>query len=83
MKKFFDSFSKWIVLIILANGLAMMWKSYKLAEMGYTQIAESLSSQVCIVIIGSCLGYYLKTGVENLSKYNPNWPCKRGGDGPL
>lgn len=83
MKKFFDSFSKWIILIVLINGLAMMWRSYKLAEMGYSQIAENLSIQVCIIIISTCLGYYGKSCAENLSKHNLNWPSKRGRDEPL
>lgn len=83
MKKFFDSFSKWIVLIVLIIGLKMMWKSYELAEAGYTQIAQDLSIQICIIIVGACLGYFFKSTVENLSKHNPNWPCRRGDDNPL
>ena len=68
------TFSKWIIRVALIQGFLMMWASYGLALIGRTQIAESLSKAVCIEIVAVVLGYYLKAGVENVSK-NTDWPA--------
>ena len=70
------SFSKWIIRVSLIQGFLMMWVSYGLAFAGRIQIAESLSKVVCLEIVVMILGYYMKSGVENLSKHN-NWPDKK------
>ena len=54
----------------------MMWASYGLALMGRIQIAETLSKTVCVEIVFVVLGYYMKAGVENLSKNN-DWPDRK------
>ncbi len=56
----------------------MMWASYALALFNRAQIAEALSRAVCIEIVAVVLGYYLKAGVENLSKNN-QWPDRDKG----
>lgn len=61
--------SKILVWVIVVNGLAMMWCSYILAWFDKIAIAESLSSTVTQVIIGTALGYLLSKTVENVSKY--------------
>lgn len=61
--------SKILVWVIVINGLAMMWCSYILAWFDKIAIAESLSSTVTQVIIGTALGYLLSKTVENVSKY--------------
>lgn len=63
------STSKLLVWIIVINALAMMWCSYILAWFDKIAIAESLSSTVTQVIIGTALGYLLTKTVENVSKY--------------
>lgn len=77
------TFSKWVMRMVLIQGLLMMWASYGLALMGRVQIAEGLSKVVAAEVVFTCLGYYGKAGVENLSKHNENWPCKKGSDGPI
>lgn len=72
------TFSKWIIRIALIQGFAMMWASYALALFNRAQIAEALSRAVCIEIVAVVLGYYLKAGVENLSKNN-QWPDRDKG----
>ena len=55
-----------------ANAMAATFAttSYILAFMGREQIAESLSSNVCSVVIGQ-IGFYLVTKtIENIFKYN-------------
>lgn len=61
--------SKILVWIIVLNGLAMMWCSYILAWFDRIAIAETLSSTVVQVIVGTALGYLLTKTVENVSKY--------------
>ncbi len=73
------TFSKWIIRAALIQGFLMMWASYALAFFNRVQIAETLSRAVCTEIVAVVLGYYLKSGVENLSKYN-SWPDRRKED---
>jgi hypothetical protein len=68
------TFSKRIVKPVLIQGFMMMWASYLLAFLGRTEIAQTLSVTVCVEIVAVVLGYYLKAGVENVSK-NTDWPA--------
>lgn len=52
------------------NGTIWIYCSYILAFMQRDQIAESLSSNVCTVIIGSLVMYVISKTVENAFKYN-------------
>ena len=47
----------------------MMWCSYVLAWFDKVSIAESLSSTVTEVIVGTTLGYLVTKTIENVSKY--------------
>lgn len=47
----------------------MMWCSYVLAWFDKVSIAESLSSTVTEVIVGTTLGYLITKTIENVSKY--------------
>ena len=58
------------------NGILWIWCSYLLAWFDKVQIAESLSSNVCNVVIGQTLGYPITKTIENVFRYNP----KFGGD---
>lgn len=61
--------SKKIVWFLLINGILWVWASYLLAYLGKDQIAESLSSTICTVILGDVIGYFIKSTIENISKY--------------
>lgn len=63
------SFSKIVMMIVLANGMLMMWCSYVLAWFDRIAIAETLSATIADVIVGSVLGYLATKTVENISKY--------------
>lgn len=63
--------SKQLIWFFAINGVLWIWCSYILAFIGKEQIAESLSSTVCQVIIGTCVAYLVTSTVENVSKYNP------------
>ena len=62
------SFTKRLVALIVINGILWVWCSYILAFLGMITIAESLSSQVVTVVLGTGLGYFIKSLIENLSK---------------
>lgn len=64
------STSKQLVWVYTLNGIAWIWCSYILAFMDKFQIAETLSGNVCTVVIGQ-IGFYLVTKTfENVFKYN-------------
>lgn len=64
------STTKQLVWLFSINGILWIWCSYVLAFMDKVQIAESLSSNVCTVVLGQ-LGMYLVTKtVENVFRYN-------------
>lgn len=63
------STTKKIIWVLLINGILWVWASYALAYLGKDQIAESLSSNVCSVILGDVIGYFIKSTIENISKY--------------
>lgn len=64
------SYSKRCVTFILILAELQICASYVLAFMGHDQIAEALSSQVVITVVGVMIGYFVKALVENLSKHN-------------
>jgi len=65
--------SKKLVWFLIINAVVWIYCSYLLAWFGREQIAESLSSNVCTVIIGGILGYLGTSTLENVSKYNPKF----------
>lgn len=69
------TFSKWIVTLLLLNGMIWTYISYYLAYLGKSGIAETLSKTVVLEILGVVLVYSLKALAENLSKNN-QWPDK-------
>lgn len=58
-----------MIWVITVNALLMMWCSYVLAWFDKVSIAESLSSTVTEVIVGTTLGYLITKTIENVSKY--------------
>lgn len=75
-----DSFSKWVVKVLLIWGIVWINLSYILAWFG-RPVNENLSITICKVVIATVLTYYIKAGVENVSKHT-DWPRpnKRGGE---
>lgn len=65
-----------LIWLLTINGILWIWCSYLLAWFDKVQIAESLSSNVCNVVIGQTLGYLITKTIENVFRYNP----KFGGD---
>lgn len=72
-EKFMYNTSKRLVWLLTINGILWIWSSYILAWMGKEQIAESLSSTVCTVILGELMTYLLTKTVENVFRYNPKF----------
>lgn len=62
--------SKQLIWIYTVFGVVWISLSYVLAFMGKEQIAESLSSTVCNVVIGTLGTYLITSTVENIFKYN-------------
>lgn len=52
------------------HGTIWIYCSYILAFMKRDQIAESLSSNVCTVVIGSLIMYVVSKTIENVFKFN-------------
>lgn len=70
LAKTLQTTSKQLLWLFSINGVLWIWCSYILAFMGRDQIAESLSSNVCTIVIGQ-MGFYLVTKtVENVFQYN-------------
>ena len=64
------STTKQLIWLFSINGILWIWCSYVLAFMGKLQIAETLSRNVCTIVIGQ-MGMYLVTKtVENVFRYN-------------
>lgn len=63
------TFTKVAIGFVLINSELQIWASYVLAFLGRDAIAEALSQQIVITIIGTMVGYFIKSLVENLSKY--------------
>lgn len=58
------TYSKRMVKAIMYVALIDLQLTYILAFLGKEQIAETLSSDICTVIIGVGLGYFLKSFFE-------------------
>lgn len=69
-KKFFDSFMKILVFVVVAHGLVCISLSYILAFMGYSEVVESLSSTMVSEVIAPVTIYGITKTIENVSKYN-------------
>lgn len=64
-----ESYAKITINFILINSVLMMWCSYILAWFDKVSIAETLSSTVADVIIGTIIAYLCSKTIENVSKY--------------
>lgn len=64
-----ESYAKIAINFILINSTLMMWCSYILAWFDKIAIAETLSSTVADVIIGTIIAYLCSKTIENVSKY--------------
>lgn len=62
--------SKQLVWVYAINSVLWIWCSYVLAFMNKGQIAETLSSTVCTIVIGQLAFYLVTSTVENIFKYN-------------
>lgn len=63
------TFTKVAIAFVLINSELQIWASYLLAFLGRDAIAEALSQQIVVTIIGTMIGYFVKSLLENLSKY--------------
>lgn len=63
------SFTKRAITFVIINAELQIWASYCLAFLGRDAIAEALSQQIVITIVGTMIGYFAKSLMENLSKY--------------
>lgn len=62
--------SKQLVWVYAINSVLWIWCSYLLAFMNKCQIAETLSSTVCTIVIGQLAFYLVTSTIENIFKYN-------------
>lgn len=62
--------SKQLVWVYAINSVLWIWCSYLLAFMNKYQIAETLSSTVCTIVIGQLAFYLVTSTIENIFKYN-------------
>ncbi|MBR1523928.1 MAG: hypothetical protein IJ641_05690 [Lachnospiraceae bacterium] len=70
--RFFDSFSKVLVAVIVAHGLICVSVSYIYAALNIMEPLQSLSEVIEKEIVGPVAIYGLKAMIENVSKHN-NW----------
>lgn len=68
LKTLLTTYSKIILTFVIFCSEIQIFCSYVLAYLGREAIAESLSEQVVIVIIGGLIPYFAKSLIENLSK---------------
>lgn len=64
MKRKRNTYTKKLVKWILAISIFDLQLTYLLAFLGREQIAETLSSDICNVVIGTILGYLAKSFFE-------------------
>lgn len=69
-QKTLQTTSKQLIWLFSINGILWIWCSYLLAFMGKDQIAESLSSNVCTVVLGQMGMYLITKTMENVFKFN-------------
>lgn len=67
------STSKKIIWLLTINGILWIWCTYLLAWFDKVQIAETLSSNICTVVLGQTLGYLITSCVTNIFRYNPKF----------
>lgn len=67
-----NTYTKALVLVIIAVSLMDLQLSYVLAFLGKTQIAESLSIQICVTIIGTALIYMIRAYFDSKAEHNNN-----------
>ena len=91
--KWLSTYTKRAVTAILVVSLIDLQLSYILAFMDKVQIAESLSSQIATVIVGTMVGYFLKALFETFFEKreerlrmkdelaSSNEELEKGGDG--
>ena len=72
------TFTKIAICFVLINSELQIWASYLLAFLGMDAIAEALSQQIVVTIIGTLIGYFVKSLLENLGKYTTLFEKKIG-----
>lgn len=68
-----DSTAKQLMWLLTFFSIVWITWSYVLASTGHEQIAESLSTNVCTVVLGGLVAYLTSSTVQNISKYNPKF----------
>lgn len=63
------SFTKRFIIFIIINAEIQIYLSYILGFLGKDNIAETLSTQVVVTVLGSIGFYCIKSLVENVNKY--------------
>ena len=71
------SYTKKVVAFVLINAEIQIYCSYVLGFLGRDNIAEELSTQVVITVLGAIGFYCIKSLIENLSKYNIGYLTSR------
>ena len=69
--RFMNTTSKLVIWICIITSTVWISLSYVLAFIGREQIAESLSSNVCTVVVGQVIAYFVTKTTENIFRYNP------------
>jgi hypothetical protein len=64
-----DTFTKALVALIVVTALIDLQLSYVLAFLDKIQIAEDLSKQVCVTIIGTALVYMIRAYFDSKAEY--------------
>lgn len=67
------STSKKVIWLLTINGIMWIWCTYLLAWFDKVQIAETLSSSICTVVLGQTLGYLITSCVSAIFRYNPKF----------
>ena len=73
---FLTNSTRKIVWILVIFGVLWITASYVLAFMDKGQIAESLSSNVCSIVIGTVITAVVSHTIENVFRYNPKFGGK-------
>lgn len=67
---FYSNTTKCLIWFFSLNGALWIWCSYLLAFMDKVQIAESLSANVCTIVIGQMAIFLITQTVQHVFKYN-------------
>lgn len=65
-----DTYTKLLVAVIVIVALIDLQLSYVLAFLDKVQIAESLSTQICITILGTALIYMIRAYFDSKAEHN-------------